>query len=64
MGSTRTRYAHGSTCVYRMITACSGAIERPALRARSTLGRQADQVCPYSPVTALPPGSPVPQGDR
>lgn len=43
MGPTRTRYAYGSACAYRMTTACSGAIEESVAgtsgQACSNLGR-------------------------
>lgn len=43
MGPTRTRYAYGSACAYRMTTACSGAIDESVVgtadQACSNLGR-------------------------
>lgn len=53
MGPTRTRYTYGSACAYRMTTACSGAIERPAVgaaaQACSNLGQAGCRCDRWSP---------------
>lgn len=59
MGPTRTRYAYGSACAYRMTTACSGAIEESAVAI-------ADQTC-SNLGSAVPPifgDSPAARGKR